>query len=915
MAGLPGHGVILRNGSLGIVLAGLILCLSSGLSPSKAETRRAFLVGVQDYKDPNINRLSRTRDDARDLGKDLEEVGFDKKNIKVVTDVKNKDSFDKEFNAFLKTIEPGDTVVFFFSGHGIGIEVDQTNYLLLADLKSPFAYAKAQMPEKERKNDDVVRLKIPSIVRDYEQSEIPKSGISASEIEKRLAERKPKYVIMILDACRSLVSTSATDDAEARRLRRGETGSRLVTSHTPLPGFLVLYSASFGEQAVESFGKNDGRRNSLFTEVLRSELQRPGQTLIELAERVKLMTRSIAQNEGYQQEPEFAPDREHWEREDFVFVGSIGRERFQLTDKCAGDREDWERIKNLRKRELFERHRRRFESCGTADLARQAIARLGLGAEEWSEKQPVAAAPEADRGISACDRLAASELDPARPPEVRGVPFDQLRKHAEEAVAACNKAVDDNPRITRFFYNLGRAYQVLAANSDDKGEKALALHRALVHYNDAAKRGYVSALNNLAVLYSSGDGVEENENEAISLFKRAAQQGHPLAMYNLALHYRNGTGGLKRDFNQATEWFAKSAESGYVPAMVEMGDALKYGRGIVSNPRRAVEWYQRAAEAGSAEAKLQLGWIYFEGRNDPADPKGSNSVRPDHTLALLWLGRVAESGDSAAQGMIALMMEKGLGLPNPQPEVAERYWRMAAHGGNGFAEVEFADRLRRGLMLVKQEFGDSSESITLLQRAMNQGLPQAALSLAQIYRNGELGQNKQPREAMKLAYRAIALSVLSDPTTAEGKPFYEIAAGHLLVEMAKNNEAVDDNGTQLLTQDEIDRLERYYGSVDPNSKQVKVRRLEVDLDCWGGWTVTRDIWVWDWGRSESPTAVQFRNLERETGCSNNDKLRRTLIDIFEQAKKNSVPFADLIDQKIKTAKIAYEEARKRKRQN
>jgi len=65
--------------------------------------------------------------------------------------------------------------------------------------------------------------------------------------------------------------------------------------------------------------------------------------------------------------------------------------------------------------------------------------------------------------------------------------------------------------------------------------------------------------------------------------------------------------------------------------------------------------------------------------------------------------------------------------------------------------------------------------------------------------------------------------------------------------------------------------------------------------------VKRAIWVWDWGRKESPTEFQFRSHERETGCSKNSLLRRTLSDVFDQAKKNDVPYADLAEQKIKTA--------------
>ena len=141
-------------------VAGLIVCSTIlAASPSSAaDTRRAFIVGVQRYGDGNVEQLTRTANDAKDLARDLEEVGFDKKNIKVVIDPKSKDAFNKEFSAFLKTVEPGDSVVFFFSGHGFGVEADQTNYLLLGDVKSPFAYARAQMPDKLLVSTTGVRL-------------------------------------------------------------------------------------------------------------------------------------------------------------------------------------------------------------------------------------------------------------------------------------------------------------------------------------------------------------------------------------------------------------------------------------------------------------------------------------------------------------------------------------------------------------------------------------------------------------------------------------------------------------------------------------------------------------------------------------------------------------------------------------
>ena len=142
------------------------------------------------------------------------------------------------------------------------------------------------------------------------------------------------------------------------------------------------------------------------------------------------------------------------------------------------------------------------------------------------------------------------------------------------------------------------------------------------------------------------------------------------------------------------------------------------------------------------------------------------------------------------------MMERGYGLPSPQPEIAERYYRLAAHGGNEDAEIELARRLIAGRMLVKPENG-TNEAIDLLNRALSHGSARAAKMLAEIYRNGELDQAKDPLLAMKYAFLAIKLSVQADPSSEDGNPFYEIDAGILLAEMAVNGQSVDVNDRGL----------------------------------------------------------------------------------------------------------------------
>jgi uncharacterized protein len=876
----------IRNSrAVGGFLAALFLVLMLAPSPAAAATRRAFLVGIQRYSDGYIQRLDRAADDAKDLARDLGEVGFDKKNIKILVDLHNRDAFEKEFSAFLNTIQADDDVLFYFSGHGFGVEADQTNYLLFTDLKSPFNYAKSQLTDQERRNADVVRLRIPQFLDAYQKNEIPK-GVSENEIERRIAEKNPNSVIMILDACRSLVQSDVAGSQDVKLVKRGDdSGSRLLNVRKPSPGLLILYSASFGEQAAETLGSADFGQNSLFTGVLRSELQRPGQSAIQLGERVKLMVRAIANDKGRQQEPELFYDENNSAKlDDFLFVGSIGRERFQTSeDRCAGEEADWKQIKALQKRELYDRHIRRFDLCphGTAELARRALATLALNSDD-----PVQPTVGMDKSVSECDALAASplDMDRARPPGT-GVVTENL--DAEAAIKACNKAVADNPRVARYLYNLGRAYQRLAmrAGIGDE-ERRRALDSARLAYDDAAnRRGYISALNDLAVL----DELDNRLPQAIELFRRGAQQGHPLAMYNLAAHYRDGIG-MPRDDVQAAEWFARSAGSGLVSAMVEYGRALWIGRGQTdskSSSRRAIEWLQRAAEAGSLRAMYWLGWIYQRSH----DPQ----------LALLWYGRAAEAGNGDAQVKVAQIMEKGDGLPNPQPEIAERYWRLAANHGDAFAQVEFADKLHNGLLLVKEEYGQN-EVVMLLNRAMSQGSAHAAVALAQIYRKGDLGEEKNPIKAMELAFHAIDLAVLADPTLQDGDPYYEFNAAHLLVEMAKSGEAVDSMGRQLLTPEEIDRLEHYYGTVDPTTKQIKLRGFKMPIFCEASetWYFPEQIWVWDWGRSEAPTEFQIRYQERLTGCPYNVDLRATLMEVYSQAKKSKVAFADLLAQKMQT---------------
>src|SRR5271155_4050155 len=72
-----------------------------GVNAASAQTRRAFLIGEQRYSDQDIPSLTRSDNDASDLASDLEQVGFDKKNITLANELRGKSDFVKRFQAFL----------------------------------------------------------------------------------------------------------------------------------------------------------------------------------------------------------------------------------------------------------------------------------------------------------------------------------------------------------------------------------------------------------------------------------------------------------------------------------------------------------------------------------------------------------------------------------------------------------------------------------------------------------------------------------------------------------------------------------------------------------------------------------------------------------------------------------------------
>ena len=81
----------------------------------------------------------------------------------------------------------------------------------------------------------------------------------------------------------------------------------------------------------------------------------------------------------------------------------------------------------------------------------------------------------------------------------------------------------------------------------------------------AAKQGDVDAQLALGFMYDHGEGVSENDAEAVKWYRKAADQGLARGQYNLGVMYYNGDG-VPENHVRAYVWLSMAKTQGYESA-------------------------------------------------------------------------------------------------------------------------------------------------------------------------------------------------------------------------------------------------------------------------------------------------------------------------------------------------------------
>ncbi|WP_425148265.1 tetratricopeptide repeat protein [Deinococcus sp.] len=196
--------------------------------------------------------------------------------------------------------------------------------------------------------------------------------------------------------------------------------------------------------------------------------------------------------------------------------------------------------------------------------------------------------------------------------------------------------------------------------------------QAYKEFYAAAMKGDETSAFNLGYMYQHGIGVKIDHLEAAKWLKKSADLGYVDAMMELGIIYENGDNNMPGDiYAQALSWYKKAAAKGNSDGQYKIGNFYKFGFGVKKDDVQAVSWYRQAAAQGNKYAQYELGNLYEYG----------NNIKKDYGQALALYRKSALQGNVRAQVSLGEMYEEGKGVPKDL-KLALQWCQKAADTGD-----------------------------------------------------------------------------------------------------------------------------------------------------------------------------------------------------------------------------------------
>eukprot|EP01030_Chromulinospumella_sphaerica_P003377 gene3377-3305_t len=235
--------------------ASLAQAEAAAKTPVTYANRKALVIGNDLYTD--VPKLNNAGADAEAMAKSLEAVGY-----KVYKHLNlNEKKFKQAVRDFRQQLSGGDEVLFFYAGHGV--QLGNANYLLPIDVKGD---------QEDQVKDDAILLQ---------------------KVLDDLEEKKTKFALAVIDACRD-----NPFKGKGRAI-----GGRGLAPTSAATGQMIMFSAGSGQQALDRLGDNDKERNGLFTRIFVKEMLKPGLSVDRVLRNVRNEVVRLARSVGHEQTP------------------------------------------------------------------------------------------------------------------------------------------------------------------------------------------------------------------------------------------------------------------------------------------------------------------------------------------------------------------------------------------------------------------------------------------------------------------------------------------------------------------------------------------------------------------------------------------------------------------------------------
>ena len=201
-----------------------------------------------------------------------------------------------------------------------------------------------------------------------------------------------------------------------------------------------------------------------------------------------------------------------------------------------------------------------------------------------------------------------------------------------------------------------------------------------------AEAGDDAAQTLIAEIYARGLGIRRDPEQAANWYRRAAEQGNPEAQFQYALLLIDGRF-VEKDEDQAFALMEDAANAGNLYAQFNFAQMLLDRRPSGDSLERAIGFYEKAARAGLADAQYAMAQIYAS---------GAGGKPQDDTTARLWLARAAHQNYDTAQLELGTWLVQGRG-GEANAQAGFGWLSRAAQSGNIAAANRLAKLYRAGI--------------------------------------------------------------------------------------------------------------------------------------------------------------------------------------------------------------------------